>query len=101
MTDRWLLGIVTITLLFAVPVITVFSFVFHGSNEVWNHLVETVLADYIINSLLLMFGVSFGTLSIGITTAWLTSLCEFPGRKFFQWALLLPLAMPAYIIAYT
>jgi len=100
-TDQWQLGILAITLLFAIPVFTVFSFVFQDSGDVWNHLAETVLSDYIINSLLLMLGVSFGTLSIGITTAWLTSLCEFPGRKLFQWALLLPLAMPAYIIAYT
>lgn len=100
-TDRWQLGILAITLLFAIPVFTIFSFVFQDSGDVWNHLAETVLSDYIINSLLLMLGVSFGTLSIGITTAWLTSLCEFPGRKLFQWALLLPLAMPAYIIAYT
>ena len=99
--DRWQLGIILITLLFAVPVITVFSFVFQGSNDVWNHLLETVLSDYISNSLILMLGVTGGTLSIGITTAWLTSICEFPGRKFFQWALLLPLAVPAYIIAYT
>jgi len=100
-TDRWQLGILAITLLFAIPVFTVFSFVFQDSDDVWNHLAETVLSDYIMNSLLLMLGVSFGTLSIGITTAWLISLCEFPGRKLFQWALLLPLAMPAYIIAYT
>jgi iron(III) transport system permease protein len=90
-----------ITLLFAIPIITVVSFVFQGQNEIWQHLVDTVLADYISNSLLLMLGVSIGTLSIGITTAWLTSMCEFPGRKWFQWALLLPLAVPAYIIAYT
>ena len=101
LTDRWQLGVILIALLFAVPVITVVSFVFQGPNDVWQHLVETVLADYISNSLLLMLGVSLGTLSIGITTAWLTSICEFPGRKFFQWALLLPLAVPAYIIAYT
>jgi len=93
--NRWQLGVIFITLLFAVPVITVISFVFTGHNEVWQHLVDTVLVDYINNSLLLMLGVSFGTLSIGITTAWLTSICEFPGRKIFQWALLLPLAMPA------
>ena len=99
--NRWQIGVILIALLFAIPVITVVSFVFDGQNDVWQHLVDTVLADYITNSLLLMLGVSFGTLSIGITTAWLTSICEFPGRKFFQWALLLPLAVPAYIIAYT
>ena len=48
-----------------------------------------------------MLGVGSGTLIIGVGCAWLTSLCEFPGKKFFAWALLLPLAFPAYIIAYT
>ncbi|MCW8930571.1 MAG: iron ABC transporter permease [Gammaproteobacteria bacterium] len=100
-TNRWQFGVTLITLLFAVPVITVISFVFEEQNDVWQHLVDTVLIDYVSNSLLLMLGVTFGTLSIGITTAWLTSICEFPGRKIFQWALLLPLAVPAYIIAYT
>ena len=100
-TSRWQWGILVITLLFAVPVFTVFSFVFYGANETWQHLLDTVLQDYILNSLILMLGVSIGTLSMGITTAWLTSICRFPGRKIFQWALLLPLAVPAYIIAYT
>ena len=54
LTDRWQLGILLITLLFAVPVITVFSFVFQGSNDAWNHLVDTVLSDYISNSLILL-----------------------------------------------
>ena len=100
-TSRWQWGILVITLLFAVPVLTVFSFVFYGANETWQHLLNTVLQDYILNSLILMLGVSIGTLSMGITTAWLTSICRFPGRNIFQWALLLPLAVPAYIIAYT
>lgn len=99
--DWWKVGITLLTLVFAIPVIVVFSSTFLGTNDAWDHLVDTVLADYVINSLILMLGVSVGTLSMGITTAWLTSLCEFPGRKIFQWALLLPLAIPAYIIAYT
>lgn len=99
--DRWKVGIIILTLLFAIPVIVVFSSIFYGTGDAWAHLVDTVLADYISNSLILMLGVSVGTLSMGITTAWLTSICEFPGRKIFQWALLLPLAVPAYIIAYT
>ncbi len=103
-TNRWQWGIIVISLLFSIPVIVVFSSVFQGiggADSAWNHLVDTVLSDYISNSLILMLGVSIGTLSIGISTAWLTSICEFPGRKIFQWALLLPLAVPAYIIAYT
>ena len=71
------------------------------SSDVWQHLVDTVLVDYILNSALLLVGVALGTLSMGVICAWLTSLCQFPGKSFFSWALLLPLAMPAYIIAYT
>ncbi|OUS00666.1 iron ABC transporter permease [Gammaproteobacteria bacterium 42_54_T18] len=90
----------TIALL-ALPVLTVFSFIFEPASDVWNHLVNTVLSDYLTNSLLLLLGVAAGTLSMGITTAWLTSMYDFPGRRAIEWALLLPLAMPAYIIAYT
>ncbi|PCJ37882.1 MAG: iron ABC transporter permease [Moraxellaceae bacterium] len=85
----------------SLPVLTVFSFIFEPAGAVWNHLVNTVLSDYLTNSLLLLLGVAVGTLSMGITTAWFTSMYDFPGRKAIEWALLLPLAMPAYIIAYT
>ena len=90
-----------IALLFSIPTLTIFSFVFLPASETWQHLQDTVLSEYLINSLLLVLGVSFGTLMLGVCSAWLTSLCQFPGKKFFVWALLLPLAMPAYIIAYT
>jgi iron(III) transport system permease protein len=99
--NRWNVSIVTIALLMALPVLVVASFLFQPFNENWTHLYDYLLKDYITNSLILMVGVSAGVLSIGITTAWLTSMCEFPGRRFFSWALLLPLAIPAYIIAYT
>lgn len=88
-------------LVFSIPVLTIASFLLHPSSDVWRHLVDTVLFDYILNSALLMVGVALGTLSMGVICAWLTSLCEFPGKSFLSWALLLPLAMPAYIIAYT
>lgn len=88
-------------LLLAMPVVVVLSFVFVPSGEVWAHLASTVLSDYITNSLLLMLGVSIGTLLLGVSTAWLTTMCRYPGRGIFEWALLLPMAMPAYIIAYT
>ena len=71
------------------------------SIQILAHLWNTVLDAYVINSLLLLAGVGLLILIIGVPTAWLTSVCEFPGRKIFQWALLLPLAFPAYIIAYT
>ncbi len=97
----WSPATVTIALILALPVLVVFGFVLVPSGEVWQHLASTVLGDYISNSLWLMFGVGVGTLIGGVGTAWLTSMCRFPGRGFFEWALLLPMAMPAYIIAYT
>lgn len=60
-----------------------------------------MLSDYILDSLVLMLGVCTGALLIGVPAAWLTSIHEFPGRRLFEWALLLPMAIPAYIIAYT
>ncbi|WP_414673321.1 MULTISPECIES: ABC transporter permease [unclassified Methylophaga] len=85
----------------SMPVAVVLAHVFVPSGDIWQHLSSTVLPDYIRNSLLLMLGVAMGTLLIGVTTAWLTTMCQFPGRSVFEWALLLPMAMPAYIIAYT
>ncbi len=87
--------------LIAVPVLVIVASLFQGFSPVWQHLLETVLQDYVVNSLLLMLGVGVGTLVLGVSAAWLTAMCEFPGRKLFNWALLLPMAMPAYIIAYT
>jgi iron(III) transport system permease protein len=94
-------SIVLIALTLSVPVIVIVGFLFVPATEVWHHLADTVLVDYISNSLLLMIGVAIGTFILGVTSAWLTAMCNFPGRKIFEWALLLPLAMPAYIIAYT
>jgi iron(III) transport system permease protein len=99
--EPWTLATLVTALLLMLPVITVISFVFQPAGEVWRHLARTVLAGYIINSLALMLGVAFGTFVIGVSTAWLTTLCRFPGRRTFEWILLLPLAVPAYIIAYT
>ncbi len=97
----WAFTVIGVALLLALPVLTVFGFVFHPATEVWQHLADTVLTEYISNSLWLMLGVGLGALLLGVSTAWLTGMCDFPGRRLFEWALLLPLAMPAYIIAYT
>jgi iron(III) transport system permease protein len=99
--DPLTLAVVAVALLLSLPVLVVVGFVFVPSEGVWQHLASTVLPDYVANSLLLMLGVAVGTLIGGVGTAWLTSMCRFPGRGFFEWALLLPMAMPAYIIAYT
>lgn len=97
----WLTCTVGTAVLLSIPVVTVLYSITLPASEIWSHLRTTVLADYALNSLLLALGVCIGTSLIGITTAWLCSACSFPGRKLFGWALLLPLAFPPYIIAYT
>ncbi len=97
----WSASIVAIALLTGLPVLVIVGFILVPAGDVWQHLVDTVLADYVLNTLLLMLGVAVGTLIGGVGTAWLTSMCRFPGRGLFEWALILPMAMPAYIIAYT
>ncbi len=100
--DRlWKPAIILTALFFSVPILTIASFLTRPASEIWQHLLDTVLINYLTNSALLMVGVGIGTFSIGVTCAWLTSVCQFPGKRIFSWALLLPLAMPAYIIAYT
>lgn len=97
----WSAGTLAVAITLSLPVVTVASFVLYPAADVWAHLAATVLDDYIRNSLLLMVGVATGTFLLGVSTAWLCSTCRFPGDSVFGWALLLPLAIPAYIIAYT
>ncbi len=74
---------------------------FGGDFSTLSHLWQTVIPEYVRHSLLLMAGVTVGVIVLGVSTAWLTTSCRFPGQRFLSWALLLPLAMPAYITAYT
>lgn len=71
-----------------------------GTSSTWLHLSQTVLPEYIANSLWLCLGVGSGVALIGVATAWLTAMHDFPGRRFFEWAMVLPLAVPAYVMAY-
>lgn len=98
--DGWTLSVSLIALLMMAPILVVLSSVFINSSDIWGHLVATVLPQYIKHSLILMVGVSIGVLFLGVSTAWLVSTCEFPGSRIFEWALLLPLAAPTYLLAY-
>jgi len=91
---------VVLAFLLAVPVLVVLLNVFVPTQGTWAHLSATVLPDYVLTSLWLIAGVAYGVITIGITTAWLTTMCRFPGRRILEWALLLPMAMPAYVMAY-
>ncbi len=97
----WPLSLLGLSLLLATPIFVVFSSMFFPAGDIWTHLLDTVFARYVRNSLALMLGVSIGVLALGILPAWLVTNYRFPGSKIFEWALLLPLAIPAYIIAYT
>ena len=89
-----------IAALVALPVVVVAASLFVPSGDVWSHLASTVLWRYVGNTLLLVAGVGLGTVVIGTGTAWLVTMCRFPGSRTLEWALLLPMAVPAYVMAY-
>ncbi len=98
--NSWTLLVLAIALIISAPILFVFSSVFTKSGDIWQHLAATVLQDYIINSCWLMLLVGTGVCLIGVGTAWLVTMCRFSGSRWLQWFLLLPLAAPAYLLAY-
>jgi iron(III) transport system permease protein len=85
-----------------VPILAVGVNIFAGgTGGTWSHLASTVLPEYVGNTVRLLLGVGAGVIFGGVATAWLTVMHDFPGRRVFEWALILPLAMPAYVMAYT
>src|SRR5690554_1799706 len=106
--SKWLQGLpwhlwplLLIIAILLTPIIAVLSSFFQGAAPSWPHLAETVLWQYTLNSIYLVLGVGFGVLALGVSSAWFVARFEFFGRRQFEWLLLLPLSMPAYIIAYT
>jgi iron(III) transport system permease protein len=99
--DGWLVAAGIVAALAALPVAVVFGHVFVPTGDFWTHLATTLLPDYLANTLWIMVGVAAGVTIGGVGCAWLVSLCRFPGRRVLEWALLLPFAVPAYVIAYT
>ncbi|MGS2720598.1 ABC transporter permease [Paraglaciecola aestuariivivens] len=99
--NPWFAIIVLACLILVTPMGLVFSSLAFPQIEVWQHLYNTVLSDYVLNSLGLAFGVGFLVILIGTPLAWCIAKYEFFARKQLQWLVLLPMAMPAYIIAYT
>ena len=86
----------------ALPVLSVFASFWHAaeSAETLQHLLATVIPSALLETSLLGLLVMIGVITLGTATAWLVATCDFTGRRVFEWALLLPLAMPAYIVAY-
>ena len=98
--DRWTVASFVAAALLAVPLFAVIAVAFMPTENVWGHLARTVLPTTTRNTLVLMLGVGAGVLVIGVGTAWLVTMCRFPGHRTFEWMLVLPVAMPAYVIAY-
>ncbi len=96
----WGIGAGLATGVVAVPLAAVVWLAANPTDNIWPHLLATVLPGYIWTTLRLMLGVAIGTVVIGVGTAWLVTMCQFPFRRLFGWALMLPLAVPAYIVAY-
>lgn len=71
-----------------------------SDGEIFSQLWDTVLVDYIENTVVLVLLVGLLSLLFGLPTAWLIAMCQFPARRYLQWAMMLPLAMPSYLIAY-
>ena len=97
----WYLSSFLISIIVAVPIVTVFSSFFETTGNYSSIISNTFLYDYIFNSLILLIGVLILTFIIGVGCAYLVSFYNFPGASFFKWALILSFAVPAYIYAYS
>ena len=97
----WYLSSLLISIIVAIPIITVFSSFFETTSSYSNILQNTFLFEYIFNSIFLLVGVLLLTFVIGVGCAYIVSFYKFPGVNFFKWALILSFAVPAYIYAYS
>jgi iron(III) transport system permease protein len=86
--------------LILLPILAVVASVFGPASETWAHIARTLLGTYVANTALLVACVAAGVLSIGVLSAWLVTAYRFPAQRALEWALVLPLAMPAYVMAY-
>ena len=98
--DKWSAATVILCCFLLGPVAALLLAAFGDSGGLWGHLVDTVLATYVTNTLLLMGGVGIVAIVFGVSSAWVISRYDFAGRDMLEWMLLLPAAIPAYIIAY-
>ncbi len=96
----WSTGALLIALPVAVPIIAIMLTFFAPASEVWLHLRESVLLEYVLNTTGLLILVGIVVALFGLSTAWLVATQEFPGRRWMTWALLIPIAAPAYVVAY-
>ncbi len=94
------LGALFVASIIAIPILTIFYIAFSADDNIWPHLSSTVLPGYIMTTFLVLAGTSIITVFIGVGLAWIVTVYEFPMRRVMEWLCLIPLAMPAYIVAY-
>lgn len=99
--NKWTGYSLLILLLVTTPLFTILIKLFDSPGGSWSHIANTLLFGYFQNTIFLLLGVAAFTFLLGVSTAWLVSNYEFPGRKYFEWLLILPLGFPGYIMAYT
>ena len=99
--NPWIILPTFLFALFVVPVIWIIFSLFGNYSDNWVHIYNYTLSGYIYNTVIIIIGTSIGTLIIGVGSAWLVTTYNFTGKKFLEWALLLPFAVPPYILAYT
>ncbi len=96
----WTLAALLVAAIVLAPIVALFAIAAQGSGDLWPHLLAYVLPQAVHDTALLLLGVGVVTVVVGAGTAWLVTAYGFPGRGFFDWALLLPLAVPTYIVAF-
>ena len=97
----WSVFAALIFVVVATPALTLFAKLFDASGPQWDYVAGRLFSNYVASTVVLLVGVALITVLVGVSIAWLVSSYEFPGRKWFEWLLILPLAFPAYMMAYS
>mgnify|MGYP000339023669 CR=1 FL=1 len=97
---KWPAASWLLSFLIFLPLLAIVWQSFGHDEDVFAHLWQTVLPDYVLNTVMVVLGVAFLSMLIGVPMAWFIAMCNFPMRSFFIWAMLLPLAMPSYVVAF-
>lgn len=99
-TDPWQFTVWLCAAMVIIPLATLFSSFLTPEKEIWEHLATNLLPELLVNTLILVLGVGCFTSLLGVSLGWFTGACDFPGRRFFSWSLALPMALPAYVMAF-
>ena len=83
-----------------IPIITVISYIFSPSTELWGHLANNLLIEYLFNTFIILIFVGIISTILGVSCAWLVTMYKFPGKDVFKWLLIMPIAIPTYVAAY-